>query len=394
MPQTIVRSAPAMPSSTGWQPSPFREYVIKVHNGCDLACHYCYMYRLADRRAWIDRSAMAELTFDRTAARIREHLLRHGLTRARAVFHGGEPLLVGADRLSRMAGQLREAMPSGTAMDVTIQTNAVRLRARDIELFATHGIRVGVSLDGDRQANDRHRRSAGGRSSFDAVHRALGLLGQRPDIFAGILCVVDLANDPARTYDALVQHRPPTVDFLLPHGNWTVLPPGYSDQPRYGAWLAAAFDRWYGAPARETGVRFFEAVINLLFGGPSRTEGIGGTPAATIVINVDGSYEDIDTLRSAYAGAVDTGLNVFDHSLDEALHHPDVLARRQSTVATVGECRVCPVRRVCGGGYYPHRYRDGDGFANPSVYSRDLRHLIGHIATRLHADVARLKGKS
>jgi uncharacterized protein len=393
MPQTITRPAPALPPSAARQPSPFREYVIKVHNGCDLACHYCYMYRLADRRTWIDRSAMAEVTFDRAVARIREHLRRHGLTRARAVFHGGEPLLVGADRLARMAGQVREAMPPGTAVDVTIQTNAVRLSPRDIELFATHGIRVGVSLDGDRQANDRHRRSANGRSSYDAVDRALRLLGERPDIFAGILCVVDLANDPVQTYEALVQYRPPTVDFLLPHGNWTVPPPGYSDQPRFGAWLAVAYDRWYEAPARETGVRFFEAVINLLFGGASRTEAIGGYPAATIVINADGSYEDIDTLRSAYSGAVDTGLNVFDHSLDEALHHPDVVARRQSMVTAVSECRVCPVRRVCGGGYYPHRYRDGNGFANPSVYSRDLRYLIEHIANRLRADIARLKGK-
>jgi uncharacterized protein len=377
----------------GWRPTPFREFVVKVHSGCDLACRYCYMYRLADRRVRANYSAMAKNTFEKVVARIREHLLSHELNTARVVLHGGEPLLIGGQALTAMAVRLRDAMPTGVRLDVTVQTNAVRLTVTEVDLFAAHAIRVGVSLDGDREANDRHRRSAGGRGSFDAVDRALKLLGERPEIFAGILCVVDLANDPVRTYESLVRYRPPMVDLLLPHGNWTAPPPGHSDQPRYGEWLAAAFDRWYGAPARETGVRYFEEIINLLLGGTSRTEAVGASPAATIVVNTDGSYEDIDTLRSAYPGAVDTGLNAFDHPLDEALRHPDVVARQQSAVRLAGECRVCPARRVCGGGYYPHRYRAGKGFDNPSVYSRDIRYLIAHMATRLRADIARLKGQ-
>ena len=33
---------------------------------------------------------------------------------------------------------------------------------------------VGISLDGDRAANDLHRRYANGRSSYDQVLRAVG----------------------------------------------------------------------------------------------------------------------------------------------------------------------------------------------------------------------------
>jgi uncharacterized protein len=109
------------------------------------------------------------------------------------------------------------------------------------------------------------------------------------------------------------------------------------------------------------------------------------------VVNPDGLYEDIDTLRSSYRGAIDTGLNVFDHSLDDALDHPAIVARQRSTATTAHDCRKCPVRRICGGGYYPHRYHADSGFANPSVYSRDLRFLIEHIASRVRADVTRLK---
>jgi sulfatase maturation enzyme AslB (radical SAM superfamily) len=44
------------------------------------------------------------------------------------------------------------------------------------ELFAKHFVRVGISVDGDRAANDRHRRYADGRSSYGMVIRAIELL--------------------------------------------------------------------------------------------------------------------------------------------------------------------------------------------------------------------------
>ena len=34
---------------------------------------------------------------------------------------------------------------------------------------------------------------------------------------------------------------------------------------------------------------------------------------------------------------------------------------------------------ICGGGLYPHRYRHGEGFRNPSVYCDDLMRLITHV---------------
>jgi sulfatase maturation enzyme AslB (radical SAM superfamily) len=33
----------------GWNPMPFREFVVKVRSRCDLSCDYCYMYELADQ---------------------------------------------------------------------------------------------------------------------------------------------------------------------------------------------------------------------------------------------------------------------------------------------------------------------------------------------------------
>ena len=52
------------------------------------------------------------------------------------------------------------------------------------------------------------------------------------------------------------------------------------------------------------------------------------------------------------------------------------------------QCRACPVMDICGGGLYPHRYREGAGFRNPSVYCADLLRLITHVQERVIGDLA------
>jgi uncharacterized protein len=123
----------------------------------------------------------------------------------------------------------------------------VLLDDRFCQLFAAHRIKVGISLDGDRAANDRHRRYADGRSSYDKVIDAIGLLRDpryRP-LYAGLLCTIDIANDPVTTYESLLALGPPLMDFLLPHGTWDNPParPAGKDTA-YAEWLIAVFDRW------------------------------------------------------------------------------------------------------------------------------------------------------
>jgi uncharacterized protein len=376
-----------------WCPTPFREFVLKVHSRCNLACSYCYMYELGDR-SWRGASAvMSDRVVDQASVRIGEHARAHQTPAVRVILHGGEPLLVGAAGLARVAARMRANTPS--LVDVLIQTNGVLLNERSLDVLQEAGIRIGISLDGDRQANDRYRLYANGHSSYDAVRRALDLLQRRPGLLAGILAVIDPANDPLEIYEALLDAAPSSVDFLLPHANWSSLPPAWSGgrETPYGDWLVAVFDRWYDAPVRETRVRFFENLISLVVGGQSRTETIGLNPVATIVIDVEGAYEQVDTLRSTYPGAVDTGLNVFDNTLDEALRHPDIIARQIGVAALSETCLSCSIHRVCGAGHYPHRYHQGSGFKNPSVYCADLRRIILHVAGRVRADVRRRKEK-
>jgi uncharacterized protein len=380
---------------TGWRPTPFQQFVLKLHSRCNLACTYCYMYEMADQ-SWRGKpKVMRPEVVERAAERIAEHVRAHELAAVEVVLHGGEPLLAGVAAVGQVAGVLRRVVP--VPVELRVQTNGVLLDEVMLGTLAEHGVRVGVSLDGAAEDNDRRRVWADGRGSFAAVRAGVGLLRRRhPELFSGMIATVDLAADPVGVYEALLEFGPPAIDLLLPHGNWTAPPPGLrpegTDTP-YGDWMIAAFDRWYGARPVETEVRYFQEIITLVLGGQSRVESIGLSPVALLVIDTDGGLEQVDTLRSAYDGASQTGLTVFSDSFDTALQHPGVVARQIGVAALADTCVACPVHRVCGGGYYPHRYLAGAGFRQPSVYCRDLRRLIDHIIGRVRADLADLRSR-
>ncbi|MET9402880.1 FxsB family cyclophane-forming radical SAM/SPASM peptide maturase [Kitasatospora sp. NPDC002965] len=383
---------------------PFRQYLLKIHSRCNLACDYCYMYEAADQ-SWRDRPRrMAIGTVRRTARRIAEHTERHGLDEVGVILHGGEPLLVGADHLEALLAELTACAPR---VRFSLQTNGLRLLTEPAlwEVLHRHRVGVGVSLDGAPADHDRHRRFRSGAGSWERTAAAVRLLGsaEHRELFAGLLCVVDLAADPVATYEALLEFAPPRVDLLLPHGTWEAQPPGLrrtappappgpagDDGPTpYARWLIAAFDRWYGAPRRETGVRLFEELAVLLLGGRAASEAVGLAPVDLVVVETDGAIEQADSLKAAYDGAPGTGLDVWRHDFATAAAHPAFRARQRGLAGLGPVCAACPLATVCGGGLYAHRYGDGH-FGRPSVYCADLARLIHHIAGRLRQDVAGL----
>ncbi|MFJ8853963.1 radical SAM/SPASM protein FxsBH, inactivated beta-hydroxylase extension form [Streptomyces sp. NPDC102437] len=371
---------------------PFREVVLKVHSRCDLACDHCYVYEHADQ-SWRTRPrTISDDVIFRTAQRLAEHAKAHALPSVSVILHGGEPLLAGPARLRRVCEVLTSAFDGVAELDLRIHTNGLQLSPRYLDLFDEFNVRVGISLDGDRAANDRHRRYADGRSSHPLVLKAVELLRQERyrHLDLGLLCTVDIENDPIAVLDALTELDPPLIDFLLPHATWDDPPPRPDGSPTaYAEWLLAVFDRWQ-EQGRPVPVRLFSSVLSTLSGGPSLTESLGLAPTDLVVVETDGQLEQVDSLKSAYEGAAATGFDVFTHTLDEVAAHPGVRARQLGLAGVSETCRRCPVVRSCGGGLYTHRYRStgpSGEFDNPSVYCEDLAALVRGIEARTAASL-------
>jgi uncharacterized protein len=356
------------------------QYVLKVHGLCNLACDHCYVYEHADQ-SW--RSKPATTTpgiVARAARRIADHAHAHALSRVLVVLHGGEPLLLGHDRLRALLHTLRTTIDPVTTLELGLHTNGVLLDERLCELFEEYDVRVGISLDGDRHANDLHRRFRNGRTSHPQVRRALALLRDHPRVYGGILCTIDLRNDPIAVYEALMAERPPMVDLLLPHATWDD-PPARPDgvAAPYADWLGRIHDRWL-ADGRPTPLRLFDSIRSAAAGGPSWSEAVGLGEVGLLVVDTDGSWEQVDSLKTAYDGAARTGMNVAEHSVDTVARHPGVRRGRPGVAGLSATCKACGVVSICGGGLYSHRYKSGSGFDNPSVYCEDLKELVQRVA--------------
>lgn len=406
----ILRRGPGRPAGDGL----VRQFILKIHSRCDLNCDYCYVYSMSDQSWRGQPRSMAPGTVAQTARRIGEYVSRHGIGSVDVVLHGGEPLLAGPELIESVVRTVRGAAGDGCRTRFSVQTNGLRLDAAFLDLFDRLDVGVGVSLDGDAAVHDTHRRRPDGRGSHAAVRAALERLcgSGRRHLFDGLLCTIDVRTDPVRVYESLLVYEPPAVDFLLPHGSWASPPPGVriendrrvredgsaltagQSAVPYARWLGAVFDRWYTAPRLETRVRLLEEIVNLLLGGSSAAEDIGGAPPGSLVVATDGtilSSDAVSAVRPQPSAQPACPPTVWDTGFDAFLRLPPVHAARTAHTHLCRECRACPVRRACGGGLYAHRYREGNGFDNPSVYCADLYQLIDHIRGRLHHDVADLR---
>ena len=384
--------------------------MLKLHARCDLRCDYCYVYTKADQRWRTAVRVISRPTIDQAAVRIGEHARDHRLPSVDLILHGGEPLLAGPELIAHAVRSVREqvhlATRGATRVAVMMQTNGLQLTDNVLDLADELQIGIGVSLDGDQTAHDRHRRTADGRGSHHRVVAALNRLtapGHR-HLFRGLLATVDLANDPVRSYEAMLEFSPPIMDFLLPQAHWSDLPPGTipgSSATPYADWLIAVFDRWYDSPVQETTIRLFTSIMRALAGGRSSVESIGGRPAEALVIETDGTLTPSDTIAPtgalvSRAGVGGPSPTVLDTRLDDVFNwwtlagnsagmkdfHPTRLPT---------PCRPCAVRGICGGGLVGHRYRAGVGFDQTSVYCQDLLALITHVRARLEDDLRRLR---
>lgn len=362
---------------------PIYMYIIKVASRCNLDCAYCYVYQSPDK-SWEWKPKFLSIdTVSQIAIRIQEHVSEHSLTDLSIVFHGGEPLLAGVSRLREYVNVLTSTIQCSISFGM--QTNAILLDIPLIDFFHEHNFRLGISIDGTKEHNDRNRTYPNKRSSYDDTTKAIKLLQSFPEykIFGGVLIVIDVRNDPSEILQSLEELNIRGANLLLPDSNYESPPyrPN-GDSTAYGKWLFNFFSVWLEKyPHIE--IPYFEEIINLMMGGISSSEEIGAKSVDFIVIDTNGDIEAVDTLKMVGRDATSLNLNVFDNTLNEALEHPAVYSRMSGYNALCNQCRACTYLDNCGGGYIPHRYSAANGFINPSIYCEDLKYLFANMHTMI-----------
>lgn len=363
-------------------PARITSFLVKVASRCNLDCDYCYVYHHADQ-SWRSMPKLLSAE-DRSsfARQLGTYADQTNLTHCAVVFHGGEPLLAGPSSLALFAAEIRAATTA--KVDVGLQTNGLLLDDAALDYLEAADIGVSLSLDGPREAQDKHRTTRKGRSSFDKVLAALERLKRRPKLFAGVIAVIDASTSPEDLFAFFDEHQPPKLDFLLPDAHHQRQPPGRELDPLlYERWLIRAFDLWLDHYPHLP-VRTFEALLDAVSGLPSRTDAFGFGDVSLISIETDGSYHDLDVLKVTQEGATRLGGSVRDTPIADVAASAQIAAHRVqlSKAGLCNQCQACSIVEICGGGSLPHRYNN-DGFSHPTVYCGEMLTLVEHARKRL-----------
>lgn len=331
---------------------------------------------------------MPDEVVDATLEKTLLHCRKHGITNFSFIFHGGEPLLAGYDFFDKFVSKARHRLLPGITPFFVIQTNATLLTNQWCELFGKLDINVGISLDGTPEDNDRYRIDHAGKGSYARIVQGLKTAQESPFLKnkPGLLSVLNVNSDPISTYRHFKSLKVKVAEFLLPDSTYDQPPPRAfnNKETPYADWLIKLFDCWINESNRERiHIGMFEQIITAILGGDDSNESMGNGNNELLVIETNGGIEAVDVLRICGDGFTRRNASVLTHEFDEALDNDLARLYHVSHKKLCKQCRACPVRDICGGGYLPHRYSSKSGFNNPSVYCHDLLKLITHIQNKV-----------
>jgi uncharacterized protein len=353
--------------------------LLKVASRCNINCSYCYVYHMGDDNWSKLTKFMSDDTISATLnslAEIRQYQDKY----FSVVLHGGEPLLLGAPALKSLFSGLRSVLDYN--YPISIQTNGILITTEILEICSANKVSIAVSIDGPKHVHDKLRLTHNGEGTFDAVIAGIKKLRNHSDsefLNAGLLAVIDPESDPHEVYTFFKSMQAPSVDFLYKDGNHDRMPNGKSriDSIEYGKWMVGLLNS-YLADDDPLPIRVIDDMLKVLLGGIVSKEGLGLTDFGIIIIDTDGTVMKNDTLKSSYNGAdkFENPVNVKDGGLIPFLNSQAFTKYKELQRPTHKKCLECPQLNICGGGMILHRWKNGFGFNNPSVYCSDQLYLI------------------
>lgn len=153
-----------------------RKIVLQPTSLCNLNCTYCYLS---------NRQKNLKMSPD-IVSKVVEYALRVPNIIS-IVWHGGEPLACGYQHFLQLIEPFASLEKEGKIIHY-IQTNATLIDDNFCDLFLSHNVHVGISLDGPIQLN-RNRLDWAGKESFSKIMKGVQLLKEHSIPFSVIAVV-------------------------------------------------------------------------------------------------------------------------------------------------------------------------------------------------------------
>ncbi|MCM6774504.1 radical SAM protein [Nocardia sp. CDC159] len=317
--------------------------------------------------------------------------------------HGGEPLTAGQPYIREV---LTELARQPVVQRVTLQTNGIRLDESWLDLFdeVYPALRIGISLDGDRQGNS-WRVGYDGQPTYARVEAALDRCGARGRA-VGVITVVTprVLGRAAAVLDHLVSFSAVDAISVVPCFDTTITTATASSTHRatasriaQRASITAAGPAWAISP--DEYVEFvLAAAIRWVHSGAYRRVKL--EPVVSAIRRLQGldtgfchfSNLKCDHVFTLYPGGRFGSCDELPWPAAQLADMKDLtepgeitLAQRRLPILTqgrelVGKCRSCRYHDSCGGGCVASRLRAVAATGSDDAYCRHRMRLIDGVA--------------
>ena len=312
---------------------------------CNLDCAYCYLpLRHDDRRMSTDVAYAVAKTVNGWAQQA---------PRFSVVWHGGEPMAAGPDRLAQLMAPFER-------VEHHLQTNATLIDDEWCDFFRRHDVHIGLSIDGPA-THTANRIDRGGRPAYAKIVKGAESLRRNGIAFAALCVVSDPSPQLARElYPYFLELGCYALGINIEEREGVnTRDTAYAEERVRGFW--AELTRLWRADPRielrdvEFAVRY---LAELVHGDPDSVLPRRLDPIPTIAY--DGSVvllsPELAGFSDPHYGNFASG-NVQDTPLDEIIF----AAGRSRWIAEylqgIENCRdTCAYFGFCGGGHAANRY--------------------------------------
>lgn len=365
---------------------PLQRIVLNTTNQCNLACGYCYEY--SDDKIANTVNKPKYMGEDVAQAAI-DTLIRESSSRPllHVTFFGGEtllnfPLMKWSVKYAREA-----AAAAGKEVDFSLTTNATLLTEEIADFLAEHRIGVTVSIDGDKELNDKMRIFHNGKGSYDVIAPKIKMLLERHKTNS-IGARVTLSSG-VRHIRRIYEHLTKELGFK----GVGISPATASPDRLYhigGQKMDNVFDEFeelaweYRDYALNGGMHYFTNVndsIKELHQGISKAYTCGAG-LGLLGVSTSGSI-------AACHRFVDSPVAQMGNVMDEGVDHT---ARRKFLedhhIGSRPDCHTCWVRPTCAGGCYHESYiHHGQTAASTLNQCDRIRNWID-LCLRIYGEIA------
>ena len=326
-------------------------------SSCNLRCKYCFYHDVSHNR---QEQNLGIMQFDTAEALIKSAVEFANGDSIAFAFQGGEPLIAGLDYFRKFVELFNKINIYNSRAYFSIQTNGMLVDTEWARFFKENNFLVGLSLDGDMDAN-KFRVDSQGHNRFYKILNAANILEQNGVEF-NILTVLTgyAAENIDRIYSFFKSKGFRYLQFipcLRPFGDKSENEMFMTNE-QYSHFLIHLFNAYVKDYVRGeyVSIRQFDNWVHLYVGNPPEQCGACGHCTHQFVVEGNGNVYPCDFY------CIDEWLlgNIKDTSLKAMAVSLKAEKFIAESLGVPKKCRKCPYFKVCRAGGCKRNNADRD----------------------------------